>query len=61
MAFELPDLPYAHDALAGLSMSAETLEYHHDLHHKAICCASRNARLGPHALPNLPAHASQHA
>ena len=35
MAFELPDLPYAHDALAGQGMSAETLEYHHDLHHKA--------------------------
>ena len=35
MAFELPDLPYAHDALASLGMSKETLEYHHDLHHKA--------------------------
>lgn len=35
MAFQLPDLPYAHDALAGLGMSKETLEYHHDLHHKA--------------------------
>ena len=35
MAFELPDLPYAHDALASKGMSAETLEYHHDLHHKA--------------------------
>ncbi len=35
MAFELPDLPYSHDALADLGMSAETLEYHHDLHHKA--------------------------
>jgi Fe-Mn family superoxide dismutase len=35
MAFELPDLPYAHDALAGLGMSLETMEYHHDLHHKA--------------------------
>ena len=35
MAFELPDLPYAHDALAAAGMSAETLEYHHDLHHKA--------------------------
>ena len=35
MAFELPDLPYAHDALAELGMSKETLEYHHDLHHKA--------------------------
>ncbi len=35
MAFELPDLPYAHDALADLGMSAETMEYHHDLHHNA--------------------------
>ncbi len=35
MAFELPDLPYSHDALASKGMSAETLEYHHDLHHKA--------------------------
>ena len=35
MAFSLPDLPYAHDALAGLGMSAETLEFHHDLHHNA--------------------------
>lgn len=35
MAFELPDLPYPHDALEGQGMSRETLEYHHDLHHKA--------------------------
>ena len=35
MAFTLPDLPYAHDALAGLGMSKETFEYHHDIHHKA--------------------------
>ena len=35
MAFNLPDLPYAHDALAGLGMSAETFEFHYDLHHKA--------------------------
>ena len=35
MAFELPALPYAHDALASKGMSKETLEYHHDLHHKA--------------------------
>ena len=32
--FELPDLPYSHDALAP-HMSAETLEFHHDKHHKA--------------------------
>ncbi len=43
MAFELPDLPYAHDALAGAGMSAETLEYHHDLHHKAY--ADNGAKL----------------
>ncbi|MGC6531148.1 MAG: superoxide dismutase [Candidatus Puniceispirillaceae bacterium] len=35
MAFELPNLPYAYDALADKGMSQETLEFHHDLHHKA--------------------------
>jgi superoxide dismutase, Fe-Mn family len=35
MAFSLPDLPYAHDALASKGMSRETLEFHHDIHHKA--------------------------
>ena len=35
MAFELPDLPYPHDALASSGMSKETLEFHHDIHHKA--------------------------
>ncbi len=34
MAFTLPDLPYAYDALDP-HMSAETFEYHHDKHHKA--------------------------
>lgn len=34
MAFELPELPYAYDALAPY-MSAETLEFHHDKHHLA--------------------------
>jgi len=33
MAFELPPLPYAQDALAP-HMSAETLEYHYGKHHK---------------------------
>ncbi|MGY9059339.1 MAG: superoxide dismutase, partial [Candidatus Puniceispirillales bacterium] len=32
MALELPNLPYAHDALAEAGMSKETLEFHHDLH-----------------------------
>ena len=35
MAFELPALPYAHDALADGGMSKETLEFHHDIHHNA--------------------------
>lgn len=35
MAFTLPDLPYGHDALADAGMSKETLEFHHDKHHKA--------------------------
>jgi superoxide dismutase, Fe-Mn family len=34
MTFKLPDLPYSYDALAP-HMSRETLEYHHDKHHKA--------------------------
>jgi superoxide dismutase, Fe-Mn family len=34
MAFELPDLPFAKDALAP-HMSAETLEFHHGKHHRA--------------------------
>ena len=35
MAFSLPDLPYSHDALESKGMSRETLEFHHDIHHKA--------------------------
>ncbi|MBX5272663.1 superoxide dismutase [Rhizobium sp. NLR17b] len=35
MAFQLPELPYAHDALASSGMSEETLKFHHDIHHKA--------------------------
>ena len=34
MAFELPPLPYAYDALAP-HISQETLEFHHDKHHQA--------------------------
>jgi Fe-Mn family superoxide dismutase len=34
MAFKLPDLPYAKDALQP-HMSAETFDYHHGKHHKA--------------------------
>src|SRR5215212_1105353 len=34
MAFTLPDLPWAKDALAP-TISAETIEYHYGKHHKA--------------------------
>ena len=34
MAYDLPDLPYDYEALQPY-MSKETLEYHHDKHHKA--------------------------
>src|SRR3974390_1595063 len=34
VAFQLPDLPYAYDALQPY-MSQETLQYHHDKHHLA--------------------------
>lgn len=34
MTHELPDLPYAHNALEP-HISAETLEFHHDKHHQA--------------------------
>ncbi|WP_316858104.1 superoxide dismutase [uncultured Cohaesibacter sp.] len=41
MAFELPELPYAYDAL-GDFMSAETLEFHHDKHHLAYVTNGNN-------------------
>ncbi len=45
MAFELPALPYSYDALAPY-MSAETLEYHHDKHHKAYVDNGNKALVG---------------
>ncbi|MGI9381229.1 MAG: superoxide dismutase [Methyloligellaceae bacterium] len=41
MAFELPELPYAYDALQPY-MSAETLEFHHDKHHQAYVTVGSN-------------------
>ena len=34
MAFTLPDLPYAYDALEP-AIDKETMTFHHDKHHKA--------------------------
>ena len=41
MAFELPDLPYAKDALKP-HISAETLEYHHGKHHNTYVTTLNN-------------------
>src|SRR6185295_2748656 len=45
MSFSLPDLPYAHDALAPY-MSRETLEFHHDKHHLAYVNNGNNLLKG---------------
>ena len=45
MSFTLPDLPYAYDALQPY-MSKETLEFHHDKHHKAYVDAGNNLMKG---------------
>ena len=55
MAFSLPDLPYAHDALASKGMSAETLEFHHDLHHNAYVTNGNKAIEGTEVV--IPANA----
>ncbi len=53
MAFELPQLPYAKDALAPL-MSAETFDYHYSKHHNAYV-TNLNAAIKdtPHASKTL--------
>lgn len=45
MSFELPALPYAHDALQPY-MSKETLEFHHDKHHQAYVTNGNNLLKG---------------
>ena len=45
MSFTLPDLPYPHDALQPY-MSKETLEFHHDKHHKAYVDTGNNLMKG---------------
>ena len=45
MTFTLPELPYAHDALAPY-MSKETLEFHHDKHHLAYVNNGNNLLKG---------------
>jgi superoxide dismutase, Fe-Mn family len=53
MALELPQLPYAYDAL-GPYMSKETLEFHHDKHHMAYVTNGNNLlKDSPHAGKSL--------
>jgi Fe-Mn family superoxide dismutase len=52
MPFELPDLPYAYDALEP-HIDAETMRIHHDLHHKAYV-DNANAALAGTELENRP-------
>ena len=52
MAFELPGLPYAYDALQPF-MSRETLEFHHDKHHKAYV-DNGNKLAAEAGMENLP-------
>ena len=46
MTLILSDLPYAHDALSANGMSKETMEYHHDIHHKAYVDNGNNLLKG---------------
>jgi superoxide dismutase, Fe-Mn family len=45
MTFQLPELPYAYDALQPY-MSRETLEFHHDKHHAAYVNTGNNLLKG---------------
>jgi len=49
MPFQLPELPYAKDALAP-HMSAETLEFHHGKHHKAYVAKTNELVENEHGL-----------
>lgn len=49
MAFTLPDLPYAHDALAP-TIDAKTMELHHTKHHQAYITKLNDAIEGDQSL-----------
>jgi len=54
MAFELPSLPFAGDALSDKGMSAETFEFHHGKHHNAYVTNLNKLMEGtPHANASL--------
>jgi Fe-Mn family superoxide dismutase len=55
MAFELPPLPYAYDALAP-TIDAETMHVHHDLHHATYV---KNANAAVEGHPDLAARSAE--
>ncbi len=63
MAFELPDLPYAHDALEP-SIDKRTMEIHHGKHHagytKKLNAAIEGTALANQSIEEILANVSQH-
>jgi len=64
MAFSVPDLPYAYDALAP-TIDEATMKLHHDKHHQAYVdklndAVAANAELGGKSLEDLVRAASSH-
>ncbi|MEO5774993.1 MAG: superoxide dismutase [Sphingomicrobium sp.] len=53
MTFQLPELPYANDALAPY-MSAETLEFHHGKHHRAYVAKTNELLQSESSLSGAP-------
>ena len=64
MAFELPNLPYAHDALEP-HIDAKTMEIHHGKHHNGYTTNLNNAvegtNLAGESIENILANISSHS
>jgi len=64
MAFELPDLPYAKDALEP-HIDAQTMEIHHDKHHAGytskLNAAIEGTDLANESIENILSNISQHS
>jgi Fe-Mn family superoxide dismutase len=64
MAFELPQLPYSHDALEP-NIDAQTMEIHHGKHHAGytskLNAAIEGTDLASHSIEDILANISQHS